>query len=234
MPLNKQSGNMFKFVTHTKSYVGGECEHKCVYCWVEDLKKNPMLKKRYSGEYRLIEKELTENLGEGKVIFVQSCGDLFANGVPSEFIRRTLEHCNKYPDNHYFFQTKNPWGFWEFEGEFPKNTTLSTTIETNRDTSPYSRATQPRYRANELAIAGLSGKFKISVTVEPVMDFDLKELVDIIGSCDPDWVSVGADSKNHDLPEPSPEKVGKLISELKNFVEVRLKDNLKRIKPGCN
>jgi hypothetical protein len=41
--------------------------------------------------------------------------------------------------------------------------------------------------------------------------------------------SVGADSKNCHLPEPSSEKVRDLITELSKFTKVIQKDNLKRL-----
>ena len=46
----------------------------------------------------------------------------------------------------------------------------------------------------------------------------------------PEFVSIGADSKGHNLPEPSWDKVQSLIKELKKFTEVKVKDNLMRLK----
>jgi len=45
----------------------------------------------------------------------------------------------------------------------------------------------------------------------------------------PKWVNIGADSKNHQLLEPSKEKVSALIKELQKFTKVKIKDNLKRL-----
>ena len=61
------------------------------------------------------------------------------------------------------------------------------------------------------------------------MDFDLPELVQMIKDISPEFVSVGADSKGHNLPEPSGEKVSALIEELEKFSQVKQKDNLKRL-----
>ena len=55
------------------------------------------------------------------------------------------------------------------------------------------------------------------------------ELVEMIRRINPRFVSIGADSKRHGLPEPDPEKIRKLISTLRKFTEVREKDNLKRL-----
>jgi len=46
------------------------------------------------------------------------------------------------------------------------------------------------------------------------MDFDLFTMVKWIQEIEPDFVSIGADSKGHHLPEPPAEKVDKLIEEL--------------------
>lgn len=48
--------------------------------------------------------------------------------------------------------------------------------------------------------------------------------------CDPEWVNIGADSKGHGLPEPSGDKIIKLIDNLKSQdIDVRIKSNLKRL-----
>ena len=67
------------------------------------------------------------------------------------------------------------------------------------------------------------------VSIEPIMDFELDEFVHGLRVIQPDFVSIGADSMGHDLPEPSPEKVMELIHALMEFTEVLLKPNLKRI-----
>jgi hypothetical protein len=67
------------------------------------------------------------------------------------------------------------------------------------------------------------------VSIEPIMEFDLVMLVDWIKVIKPEFISIGADSKGHNLPEPSADKVTKLIEELKKVTEVKLKDNLNRI-----
>jgi hypothetical protein len=47
---------------------------------------------------------------------------------------------------------------------------------------------------------------------------------------EPDFVTIGADSKGHDLVEPPWEKVELLVSELSKFVEIRQKKNLDRLR----
>ena len=49
------------------------------------------------------------------------------------------------------------------------------------------------------------------VSVEPIMDFDLRELTRWIGLLKPSIIEIGADNYNHNLPEPPWEKVEQLI-----------------------
>ncbi len=45
----------------------------------------------------------------------------------------------------------------------------------------------------------------------------------------PDWVNIGADSKGHNMPEPSKEKILALVKELEKFTEIKNKNNLQRL-----
>ncbi len=67
------------------------------------------------------------------------------------------------------------------------------------------------------------------LSVEPVMDFDLVPFVGWIKAIAPEFVSVGADSKGHKLPEPKALKLIALIEALEQFTEVKQKLNLKRL-----
>jgi DNA repair photolyase len=184
---------------------------------------------------RFDEKELKEfdrdikKYGEGQFIFVGSSCDMFACDIPQEWIMKTLDHCSKY-DNTYLFQSKNPAGFIEFAVGMPEKVVFCTTIETNRhyedimgqSPTPYNRAK---------AMLELSEFVKTYVTIEPVMDFDMDKMVQLIMACGPAQINIGADSGNNKLPEPSTEKLRQLIIELgmNNGRKVVAKDNLKRL-----
>ena len=105
-----------------------------------------------------------------------------------------------------------------------KNTILGTTIETNRKTPSKAPHTQNRRDAMKDIYN------RKMVTIEPIMDFDLEILVDWIRLIKPEFVNIGADSKGHNLPEPSWDKIQRLIEKLEKFTKVNLKDNLQRIK----
>ena len=78
MALNKSTGNMYAFVSHTYNPMKGECEHSCAYCFMRRKLLLPPL--------RLELKELKVNLGEGNFIFVGSSTDEWAANVPSECV----------------------------------------------------------------------------------------------------------------------------------------------------
>ena len=187
----------------------------------------PVIKEKYSGTIRIVEKELF-NLGSGRTIFVAAQNDLFAEAVPTEYIRRIIEHCEKSPGNTYLFQSKNPIRMFRY---IPKtlDAVVCTTIESNRwypkimNNSPY-----PIIRAMDMGLLHNQG-YKTYVTVEPILDFDLEELISLIKKCNPIQVNIGADSGGNNLPEPSREKVDALIAELSKFTTISQKRNLERL-----
>jgi DNA repair photolyase len=112
--LKKSKGNMYDWVTHTHAHLGGECLHKCSYCYVAHPKFGRA--EKFSGPISLLEEEFSVQYGSGKTIFIDNMNDLFAKDVPNEWIRRVLEHCRSFNDNHYVFQTKNPERYFKMIG----------------------------------------------------------------------------------------------------------------------
>ncbi len=220
--LNKQRGNMFSFCSHTWNPIKGRCQHSCSYCY---MKRFPQK------EIRLDEKCFKDNLGSGNTIFVGSSTDMFAENIPVEWLTNILACVYDYPDNTYLFQSKNPKRFEQFA--FPDNVILATTIETNDNTLI------KKYSANNCSINERAlymnkrfTSYKSMVTIEPIMDFNLTSLLLMIKAIEPIQVNIGADSGHNNLPEPSKEKTLELISELKKFTKVHIKDTLKRIIGG--
>ena len=81
---------------------------------------------------RFNENAFKKNLGSNNVWFIGSSCDMFARKIPREWIKKTLNHLIKYPNNTYLLQTKNPKRFLEFI--YPLNDIiLGTTLETNKD-----------------------------------------------------------------------------------------------------
>ncbi len=220
MSLNKSKGNMYDFVTHTWNAIKGECPHGCSYCYMKRWGKQKPV--------RLDLSEMKTDLGSGNFIFVGSSCDMFASGIPGGWINDTLRHCNLF-DNRYLFQTKNPVGFSAFLQRMPEDTTICTTIETNR-WIPEVMMDSPGSSSRAGAMAALSVLgLKTFVTIEPVMDFDLKEMLELIKMCKPVQVNIGADSGGNHLPEPSAKKLRDLIAGLEEFTTIHSKRNLGRL-----
>ena len=222
MVLNKQKGNMYGFVTHTWNAIKGRCLHNCSYCYMKPFWKS---------EVHLDEKELKTDLGEGNFIFVGSSTDMFARDVSGDLICKTLANCNNYYTNTYLFQTKNPQRLFNFKKWFPKNMILGTTIETNRENDlEFAPTRSSRYAVFLIDFKEQGLKADKMITIEPIMDFDLDVMVRWMKEINPEFVNIGADSKGHNLPEPSWNKIQLLIKELEKFTKVNLKPNLERLK----
>jgi DNA repair photolyase len=185
--------------------------------------------KRWGGlnHVRFDETELKTDLGKDNFIFVGSSCDMWANDIPDKWIIDTLIHCNKF-DNTYLFQTKNPAKLDSYIG-LPDNLVVCSTIETNRWYADIMKKSPPtEFRANALEELNHFG-INIYVTIEPILDFDLSEMVELISLSQAEQVNIGADSGNNKLPEPSKEKILELIAELKKFTTVKQKKNLNRL-----
>jgi hypothetical protein len=220
MGLNKQKGNMYPWLSHTYNVIKGKCPHDCDYCYCKryyNALTNPQ------PELHLDAKELEVDLGEGNFIFVGSSCDMWAEAVPGEWIEQVLGKCQNY-SNRYLFQSKNPARFHYYLTVCPLRSVFGTTIESNRPGVGLAPIPYHRYKA----MRELPGHKMVSI--EPIMDFELYTMVKWMKEIGPDFVSIGADSKGHNLPEPSPSNVDKLIEELSKFTDVRVKDNLKRLR----
>ena len=223
MPLNKSTGNMYDFITHTWNTIKGECPHGCSYCYMKRWGKQPPL--------HFDEKELKTDLGKNNFIFVGSSCDMFAKSIPFDWVYETLEHCKKHTENEYLLQTKNTDNlalamFFQMLNEY---FSLCTNLETNRIYRAIMN-NSPAIIDRVLNFAKIPVERKY-ITIEPIMDFDLPEFITMIKHCNPVQVNIGADSnpKRNRLPEPPKEKSLELIAELETFTKVVQKKNLKRL-----
>jgi len=216
--LNKQKGNMYPWITHTWNVIKGECPHDCSYCYMKRYHQKAL-------HFDAVTMKTT-NLGRDNKIFVGSSCDMWANDIPTEWIADVLYMCREF-DNTYLFQTKNPARFVMWRTDlfpFPEKTVLGATIETDREYC-ISKAPSPLQRMEAMAQVSLPKM----ISIEPIMDFGLPMFVHWMQRIKPEFVSIGADSGNNHLPEPSGDKIKALIEALKEFTEVKIKDNLKRI-----
>lgn len=218
MPLLPVKGNMYDFCTHTFNIIKGKCPHQCQYCYMRQFELK---------HTRLDRKEFKTDLGSGNFIFFGSSCDVFAYGIPKDWIIECLKYLCAF-ENKYLLQTKNPARISDFFQYLPNDVIIGTTIETNRSYPAMGKAPDTASRA--LAMKRLSKDFLTMVTTEPIMDFDLTMLMLYVESCNPEWINIGADSKGHNLPEPKKKKVINLIEGLaSDGFEIKEKRNLGRI-----
>lgn len=231
-------GNMYSWTSgksgKTINPLGGECPHKCKYCYVPHMvQKFHSIEKKYSGKIKLENNVLKKKInGKGGTVFICSMNDLFASEVPNEFIIKILKWTNSEPENKYLFQSKNPKRMKEYISFFPPKYILGTTIESNID---YKISNAPSSLERYQGMKILSElKLPIMVSIEPILKFDLKILTNWIEDIHPNFVSIGADSKNFDenTPEPTSDEVRKLILSLRKITEVKIKNNLTRLCPN--
>ena len=212
--LRESKGNMYSWLTHTWNPIKGECPHGCSYCYMKRWGKQKPV--------HFDEKELKTDLGTDNFIFVGSSCDMWANIIPDEWIFRTLCYCNKF-DNDYLFQTKNPRNIRRIL--VPKSN-VCVTLETNRFYSDImGNCPKLEERVEQIKLI----RHPLYITIEPILDFDLPEFVEMLKQCEPIQVNIGGDSGNNNLPEPSKEKLLALIGELKEFTIIDQKRNLQRL-----
>lgn len=216
--LREAKGNMYGFVTHTFNVIKGKCIHNCNYCYMKEMPLKDL---------RIDKKQFNADLGINNFIFIGSSTDMFANNINDEWIIEVLNYCKRF-NNKYLFQSKNPAKMWKLKDYFPINSVICTTIETNRIYAEMGGTPTPLERARVLGVFH-NYNFETMVTIEPIMDFDLEELVDLIRISGAKQVNIGADSKNHNLPEPPKEKILQLIKELSKFTTIINKENLIRL-----
>ncbi len=228
MPLAKSSGNMYPWVTHMHTHLGGECPHHCSYCYVATSKWGRP--EKYTGTPRLIQHELQADYGIGKTIFIEHMNDGFAQEIPQEFINAILGHCCKYPSNTYVFQSKNPKRILDNIALLPPKVMIGTTIETNRPLNSISKAPAPQLRYQAMCeIRQKLPNIQTFITIEPIMKFDLDKLIIMLIDIQPSFVNIGADSKHCNLPEPTKEEVQALVRLIqRKGLTIKIKHNLSR------
>ena len=242
---------MYDWITHTANPLAGECIHNCSYCYVQKLKRaKPVIAEKYKGCPKLDFNGLKQISGKDKFIFIADMSDLFADNVPFSIINEILNKCKSKSENRYLLQTKNTKRLFEFiqlindevqeeiglgKIHFRKLFSVATTFETNRTFSGsesfmkyFGNSPKPMERILEFKRLGFAD-FDKYITIEPIMDFDLKIMVDEIKDVMPKQVNIGADSGNNHLPEPTKEKILQLIKELEKFTIVKQKSNLARL-----
>lgn len=219
----KKDSNMFRGF-HTVSPITG-CINGCVYCYLRNYTSNMAL---------CWHAERLDSWGvKPKKVFVGSAGDMWLSQVPARWIEATLTHCKKYREYLFLFMTKHPprYAYYAKRRRFPRQTILGMSLETNRSIRNISDAMDTSQRVDVMVELNpyLYEGVETLVNLEPLLGFDLGALVEMVNRMDPRWISVGAESLNHNLPEPSSIEVLRLLSDLRTIGDLRVKPNLYRL-----
>jgi len=196
------------------------CKFLCTYCWAKRLAKRLkcdlcQLFIPHPHEERLKKIPKPKN----GIVFVCDMGDIsHAKIFGIEKILKAVIQAQEASNTTYFFETKDPSIYYTHilrHDLKPKQTIISTTIETNRDdlTRTLSLAPPPKERYRGMKLLNWPKKH---VSVEPVIDFDLDVLFRWLTDIEPQCVSIGYDNYNNRLPEPPLSKTLKLIEALEN------------------
>ena len=204
------------------------CLFECTYC---NARRIALTRLRNSPRYKdgftphLVREEFGKRFQPGDFVFVGYMGDIsFASRPIIVDLCRVIQ---EQPEVNFLFCSKNPLTYWHWNIHWPANLYLGATIETNRDYH-LTRAPAPLYRYIAMRALNHPKKF---LSIEPICDFDLDEMLSWITEIDPQIIEVGADNYRTGLPEPPWEKVEKLLASLKdNFPTVVKKVGLERLK----
>ena len=221
-----KEGNMYSdSVLQWNIFVG--CEFDCSYC-----KKSFQAQMRRQihncekcGNYiphfhpERLYKKLPKTEGD-EFIWVGSSGDI--SFIEESYMMLILEKIETNPDKTFFFQTKDPQ--WFDKWQFPENTLIGITLESDIHYPEITKAPTPWKRA--IAFYFVEHPRKV-ITIEPILKFQEKKLLSWIRDIRPERVYIGFDSKKNNLPEPTLKEVEKLIFEMEKL-EIKIKRKLIR------
>ncbi len=154
---------------------------------------------------------------------------------------KVLDYCSKWGDRTFLIQSKNPGYFLGLEHLIPSNVIIGTTIETNRLVTSKSLETNTCFYSDESHYlrpiskapssyvryeAMRSLDCRKSVTIEPILDFDVDIMEKYIKDIKPEivWIGYNSHPEKNGLPEPTLYKLDKFVGRLKKSgINVRLK-----------
>jgi len=191
------------------------CYYNCKYCkrsFQAQLKRWAKNNCRKCYEYtpHYHRERLFQSLPKTKpnrFVFACACSDV--TFCETSYLEQITQVMREHRFTRFLLQSKNPVNFKDFL--ISRNVILGTTIETNRSTSKISLAPHPYERYKGLLEVKHNRK---SVTIEPVMDFDVPELLSWIIEINPVWVQIGYDTRKTGLREPPLYKVDQLFEDL--------------------
>lgn len=204
------------------------CEFDCSYC-VPSFQAQAKRQRKNCGQcYNYVPHEHPERLGKipsAPIVFVCGNGDI--SFCPIDYARKIVASIRQHdrPDKTFYLQSKRPAYFEPLLSELPDNVVLVTTLETNRNKGyeAISKAPRPFDRYQQFKRLDYSRKV---VTVEPVLDFDVRVFASWMKVIEPEYVWLGYNSRPRsvDLPEPTREKLQAFVQAMREAnIDVRFK-----------
>lgn len=227
----KPNSNMYADVKTWNPFKG--CKFDCEYCKPSFQLQAKRQKNRCTMCYNFephTHPDRLDKIPSADTIFVCGNGDI--SFCDPKFTIEIIESIKK--DNlkkrrkTFFLQSKRPTYFQQFLDKLPDNVKLITTLETNRDIGykTISKAPVPSIRYKQFLELNYPHKI---LTVEPIMDFDLKEFVKMIIDLKPELVHMGVNSRHKSLQllEPTPKKFEQLKATLiKNGINIKMMNDI--------
>ena len=221
------------------------CDYDCVYCSFKRLvqlnKKCPQCAVFEPHAHLEALQRTPPKTKKDEFITVGLSSDV--SFMEGEDFDKVLDYCRKWGDRTFLIQSKNPEYFLQFAHRIPDNALLGCTIETNME-QIWTPGTAPRfinnmnYRSISKApipekryAAMLKLDCRKAITIEPILDLNIKTMEDWICRIKPEILYIGYcnDGKNGAklrLPEPELQKAYALIDRLRRNTygtEVRIK-----------
>lgn len=208
--------NMYADTQTWNPFVG--CGFGCTYCVTSFQAQAKRQRKNCERCYEYEPHQHPERLDrvpKTPIVFVCGMGDIsFCDDAL--FVQRILARIRQRKSQTFYLQSKRPEYFAPFLRSLPRNVVLVTTLETNRDDlgERYSKAPPPSERHRQFVALDWPRKV---VTIEPVLDFDKIDFVEMIEEVAPEYVYLGYNSKRGQmiLIEPSKEDMRWFDAELK-------------------
>lgn len=201
------------------------CNFNCSYCWARKLAEGKLKRSYPNGFIPTTHPDrFDRRFKPDDFVFPVSMGDIaFAPFVVLDNIIRTAI---KYPQTKFVLCSKDPAKYRQL-ATIPDNVYLGTTIET---TENFAVSYAPTVRERYSAMMGLYHQKKF-VSIEPIMDFDVMQMVWWIEDIEPEIIEVGADNYHNNLPEPEIGKVSALLYHLRKICPTVIeKQGLERLK----
>ena len=214
-----QQKNMYSLsVKQWNPFVG--CNFDCSYCFTSFRRQAKRQKHNcmrcYNFKPHTHPNRLDMSLPRTKAgEFIFTCSNADISFCPTPFLKKILAvmELPKNQGKQFLLQSKNPATFKRIT-QYPDNLILGVTLETNREGKEYTVSKAPRVSKRVRDMLKVKHPNKM-VTIEPVLDFDQRELVSWVKKINPAVVWLGYNSGKVDLPEPSAEKFKKLHQALK-------------------